>query len=197
MGRVARIVPTFCVRGRPKSAQSLLGKGIKNFLSRGVWSSQLLHEWCRLAGRWAGHLCPAVFPSARPAPSFLRLPTGRGRTRRPSTVSSLLTKRSLPKGRPVCVRSRIRATSSSVNPSANSLRHAAAEICLYQRRRFNSSDSAFSSVWRAALDQGYCHARRHSFARTGLNSTYLSAGHPGHRNRTVPATDGRCAGGAG
>ena len=105
----------------------------------------------------------------------LGLPGGRARRRRPSRASSLLRKLSLPSGRPVCVRSRICASSPSFNTRLNSLRHAWADICSYQPDRSSSSDVARSSVCAAALDHSYRHGRRHSLARTGFNSTYRIA----------------------
>ena len=101
----------------------------------------------------------------------LGLPDGRARRRPPSRASSLLRKLSLPSGQPVCVRSRICASSASFNTRLNSFRHASADICPYQSERSSNSDLARSSVCAAALDHSYRHGRRHSLARTGFSST--------------------------
>ena len=104
---------------------------------------------------------------------FFGLPTGNGRTRRPSTLSSLLKKLSLPKGRPVYVLDRNCLTSDSFRPLESSLRHRSADILSYHSDRFKRSDVAPASTCAAALDQAYRQGLRCSRARTGFNSTYL------------------------
>jgi len=104
---------------------------------------------------------------------FFGLPTGNGRTRRPSTLSSLLKKLSLPKGRPVYVFERSRLISVSDMSTESSRRHCAADILSYHSDRFKRSDVAPASTCAAALDQAYRQGLRCSRARTGFNSTYL------------------------
>ena len=104
---------------------------------------------------------------------FFGLPTGNGRTRRPSTLSSLLKKASLPKGLPVYVFERSRLTSVSDRSTESSRRHCAADILSYHSGRFKRSDFAPTSTCAAALDQAYRQGLRCSRARTGFNSTYL------------------------
>jgi len=92
---------------------------------------------------------------------FFGLPTGSGRTRLPSSLSSLLRKLSLPSllrklslpnGLPVCVLERRRPSSRSGTPPASRCRHRAADIISCQRERFNTSDRASASTCAAALD---------------------------------------------
>jgi len=83
---------------------------------------------------------------------FFGLPTGSGRTRLPSSLSSLLRKLSLPNGLPVCVLERRRPSSRSGTPPASRCRHRAADIISCQRERFNTSDRASASTCAAALD---------------------------------------------
>jgi len=106
---------------------------------------------------------------------FVGLPTGRGRTRRPSSFSSLLRKLSVPSGLPVWVlaRRRVRAVSSIF--AFNCFRQRSGEIMPYHRGRLSNSDCDVASMCAAALDHSYRQGLRQIFARTGLSSTYLIA----------------------
>jgi len=106
---------------------------------------------------------------------LLTLPTGSGRMRRPSSLSSSLEKLSLPKGLPVYVLERNRLTSDSAMSTESSLRHCAGDVISYHRDRLNISQPAPSSTCTAALDQAYRQGLRHSRARTGFGSMYFMA----------------------
>ena len=106
---------------------------------------------------------------------FVGLPTGRGRTLRPRSFSSLLRKLSVPSGLPVWVLARRRARAVSSIFAFNWFRHCSSEIMLYHRGRFSNSDCDVASMCAAALDHSYRHGLRQILARTGLSSTYLMA----------------------
>ena len=106
---------------------------------------------------------------------FVGLPTGSGRTLRPSSFSSLLRKLSVPSGLPVWVLARRRARAVSSIFAFNSFRHCSSEIMLYHRGKFSNSDRNVASTCAAALDHSYRHGLRQILARTGLSSTYLIA----------------------
>jgi len=104
---------------------------------------------------------------------FFGLPTGNGRTRRPSTLSSLLKKLSLPEGRPVYVLDCNSLASDSFRSLESFSRHRSADILSYHSDKFKRSDVAPASTCAAALDQAYRQGLRCSRARTGFSSTYL------------------------
>ena len=106
---------------------------------------------------------------------FAGRPLGSGRSRRPSHVSSLAIKASLPSGRPRLVESRSIEASLSSSGRSNIFRHWAKTISLFHDGISNKSDCFSIPQWTDALLQRHNHALRVKRARTGFRSIYVNA----------------------